>query len=467
VDATDIVLLTYNRLDYLVATVEALRARTPEPFRLTVVDNASESPVRNWLANHRDLFHQVIFQEHNEHIAGFQRGIDATTSDPFVLAEPDLIVPDLEPSWLARLHDLMDRHPEFGLIGVGLDTANRPSVLGPEAIDADSLVDGEIVDANLGIWFQMIRRDALRVPYVKDNAACIAIREAGFRVGWTPKIRAFHLGWDDHRLHPVHLASKNSQPVPYFPSPYPKYVEVALIGRPPALEELARAAPVVAELRRAGVPLEAVLELAWGDPILGPALEEVTTLHPPPARLRLDDGAAGAVVLVAPPRSLAVDAVAEAARVATTMVVAVVSLPTFGGRPAADVAPPGWSGREISAVGSLPLELARRGDELPALMGHLRYTTLEDRERWLELFAAGSIPPEGEERLFVFTADGAAGEGPERLTLPDDLVRWEPPPRPAPVPPPPSLRWKVRHAVATRAPAPVVGALRRVVRRPH
>jgi hypothetical protein len=466
VDATDIVLLTYNRLDYLVATVEALRARTPEPFRLTVVDNASESPVRNWLVEHRDLFHQVIFQEHNEHIAGFQRGIDATTSDPFVLAEPDLIVPDLEPSWLARLHDLMDRHPEFGLIGLGLDTANRPSVLGPEAIDAEALVDGEIVDANLGIWFQMIRRDALRVPYIKDNATCIAIREAGFRVGWTAKVRAFHLGWDDHRLHPVHLASKNALPAPYFPSPYPNYVERALIPRPPALEELARAAPVVAALRRSGVAWEAVLELAWADPILGPALEEVTTLHPPPGHLPLEDGAAGAVVLVAPPRELVADAVAEAARVATTTVVAVVSLPTFGGLPAADVAPPGWSGYEVSAIGALPLELARRGDELPALMGHLRYTTLEDRAKWLDLFAAASIPPEGEERLFVFTADAAA-EGPERVTLPPDLVRWEPPPRPEPTPPPPSWRWRARHAVATRAPAPVVGALRRVVRRPR
>ena len=64
-DAIDIVLLTYNRLEYLVATVEALRERTPEPFRLTIVDNASESSVRNWLAEHRHFFHQVIFQAQN------------------------------------------------------------------------------------------------------------------------------------------------------------------------------------------------------------------------------------------------------------------------------------------------------------------------------------------------------------------------------------------------------------------
>jgi Glycosyl transferase family 2 len=465
VDATDIVLLTHDRLEYLVATVEALRERTPEPFRLTIVDNASGSPVRNWLVENRALFHQVIFQEENEHVAGFQRGIDATASDPFVLADPDLIVPDLKPSWLARLRDLMDRHPEFGLIGMGLDPANRPPVLPPETYDTSALVDGEVVEGNVGTWFQTIRRGALRVPYVKDSSACIAIREAGFRVGWTPKIRAYHLGWDDHLVHPMHLASKNELPFPSeLPFPYPHYREVELIARPPTLEELARAAPVVAELRRAGVASEAVLELAWGAPILGPALDPVKTLHPPPARLPLDGRTAGAVVLVAPPADLAASAVAEAARVATSLVVAVASLSTFAGRAAADVAPPGWHGREAATVGRLPLELARRGDELPALAGHLRYTTLEHREDWLALFAAASIPPEGEERLFVFTAEGATAP-PERLTLPEELVRWEPPPRPVPAPEPPSWRWKLRHRIATRAPAPLVRALRRARRR--
>ena len=35
----DIVLLTFNRLDYLIATVDNLEARTTQPYRLTIVDN--------------------------------------------------------------------------------------------------------------------------------------------------------------------------------------------------------------------------------------------------------------------------------------------------------------------------------------------------------------------------------------------------------------------------------------------
>lgn len=458
-DPVDIVLLSYNRLDYLVRTVDALFDRTPEPFRLTVVDNASASEVRNWLSANRDRFHRLILQPVNEHIAGFQRGIEATTSDPFVLTEPDLIVPDLQPSWLERLRALMERHPDFGLIGVGLDTANRPSVLGPETFDETAVVDGEIVEGNLGIWFQMIRRDALRVPYVKDSAACMAIRDAGFRVGWTPGIRAFHLGWDDHRLHPAHLVSKNE-----LPSPYPYYREVELVGRPPALEELARAAPVVAELRQASVPDEAVLELAWDAPVVGPVLDAATTLHPPPASLPFAGGAAGAVVLVAPPPELATSALAEAARVSRALVVVVGPLRTFGGRAAAELAPEGWSGREVPGVGEVPLELARRGDELPLMTTFRRYTTLEHRESWLSLFAAAAIPPERDERLFVFAAERPVA-GPDRMIVAEGLARWTPPPRPIPTPQPPSWRWRVRHALATRVPAPLLRALRAGSRR--
>jgi hypothetical protein len=442
VEPIDIVLLAYNRLEYLVATVEALRERTPEPFRLTIVDNASESRVRNWLAENRELFHQVIFQADNEHIAGFQRGIDATSSDPFVLAEPDLIVPALEPSWLVRLHDLMERHPDFGLVALGLDPVNRPSVLGPEAIDEDAVVGGEIVEGSVGIWFQMIRRDALRVPYTKDSVACMAIREAGYRVGWAPGIRALHLGWDDYRLHPAHLAAKNEML-----SPYPYYREVDLIARPPSLEELAVAAPVAAALAEAGVSPESVLELAWATPVVAAVLDAATAVHPPPAKLPLPDGAAGAVVLTEPPASSAENALAEAFRLARTAVVVVAPLPSFCGRPAAELAPAGWTGTERPSTGEILRQLARCGDALEAMRTSARFTTLEHRDEWLAFFAAGSFGLAAEERLFVFERVGAADDhgGVEGAA---QLERWTAPPRgPEPARHDGTLRAKVRRHV--------------------
>jgi hypothetical protein len=449
----DIVMLTYNRLDYLVTTITTLRERTPEPFRLTVVDNASNSDVRNWLAENRDLFHQVILHAENEHIAGFQRGIDATTSDPFLLAEPDLVVPELIPSWLAQLRGVLARHPDFGLLGLGLDTENRPSVLGPERIAENAVEGGEIVEENVGIWFQMIRRDALRIRYEKDSAVCAAVREAGYRVGWTPRIRALHLGWDDHSKHPAHLASKNE-----LPSPYPHYKEVDLVARPPALAEIARAAPIVAEIRSAGVANEAVLELAWTDPVIAPASAGATTIPSPELPIPLADHAAGAVVIVEPPLELAELVLAETERLATSLIVVVAPLRTFGGRSARELAPSGWTGRERPGTGSIVLELASRGDELGMMQTHLRYTTLEHRDAWLAFFAAGSIPPETERRLFVFTPVEPA-EPPATVAGSGTVQSWVPPPRPV-VGPEDSLRWRIRHGVATRTPA----RLRRFVR---
>ena len=445
-EPVDIVMVTHNRLDYLERTLEALLERTPEPIRLTLVDNASEPDVRTWIAERRDLFEHVVLLPRNEHQPAFQRGIELTSSDPFLVTDPDLVVPELEPSWLARLLDLLERHPDFGLVGLGLDPANRPPVLPPETLEP--LVDGELVEAPVGTWFQAIRRDALRVPYTKDSHACRAVRDAGYRVGWTPGIRAFHLGWDDHLHYPTHLAAKHADPVTYT-----NYREVGLIARPPGLSELAQAAPVVAETRASGVPDASVLELAWGEPVVGAALEEVVAVASPPLPLPLEDFAAGAVVLVDPPPG----AIAEAVRLASSLVLVVSDLEAVGGAAADELAPAGWNGVERPGIGLLPLELARAGERLESLQGHRRYSTLEDRERWLRFFAAGAFGG-GPRRLFVLRREGGSAT-PERVRGVEHLGRW----RPSQLEPPRG-RPRLRHEIAARLPEPVRRVLRRLRR---
>ena len=283
-DAVDIVIVSHERADYLVATVDALYKRTPEPFRLTIVDNASGPAVRNWLAENRERFARVLALATNEHVAAFQHGIDATTSDPFVLADPDLLVPDLEPSWLTRLRDLLDRHPDYGLIGMGL---------------VGHTGGGELVEGNVGTWFQMIRRDPLQEPYVKDSLACQAVRDRGYRAGWAPQLLAEHLGHGDPIRYPAHVAEKNAVVSRLVErdelSPYPFYHrELEAIPRPPSLLELAVAAPVVAAIRRAEIPFASVLELSWTEPAVAAVYDEAVAVQtPPPGRVPLQDGAAG------------------------------------------------------------------------------------------------------------------------------------------------------------------------------
>jgi hypothetical protein len=423
VEPIDIILLSHNRLEYLRQTVDALFERTPEPFRLTIVDNASGPEVRNWLASNRRRFERVIALPANEHVPAFQRGIDATTSDPYVVSDPDVEVPELRPSWLARLRSLLERHPDYGLVGVGIVGREAP----PGA---------DVVDENTGTWFQMIRRDALREPYVKDSSACNAVRAAGYRVGWTPAILAYHLGHGDAERYPGHIAAKNDLVAGWVArgefSPYIFYHrELERIPRAPTLTELARAAPVIAEIRESGVPPASVLELAWTAPAVAAAWPEAMALQRPPAtHVPLANGAAGAVAVVEPPPDLVDDALAEAFRVSGKLVVLVCDIASVGGRLPDELAAPGWAATERPGVDEIALELARLGDELPALAAAERFTTLEHRDEWIELFAAGAFGHRGT-RLFVFTRTGAASI-PERVQHAADLQRWRPEPRAAP-----------------------------------
>ena len=425
--ATDIIILSHNRLEHLIATIEALETRTPEPIRITVVDNASGPESRNWLAANRHRFERLILRSENEHVAAFQHGIDATTSDPYIVTDPDIVVPDLEPSWLTRMHALMDRHPDFGLIGVGLDQCNRPPVLDPEVIDPASLVDGEIVEAGVGTVMQMIRRDALVTPYRTDWQTCTDVRRAGWRVGWAPEIRAVHLGWDDYKTHPAHLASKHLF--------YGIYREMDLIGRVPTLSELALAAPAVAVVRDAGVAEPAVLELTWSAPTIAAAVpQSVCVEAPPPDALPFADGAAAAVVLTDPPPRQGAAAVAEAMRVATGLVIAVAPLDAFDARTAAELAPDGWIGSEAPGPGDIPLSLAAAVDADKSLADRLGPAALQDRERWLALFAQGAFGS-GHRRLWIWRREHPAPP-PERVVFDPAVVQpWEPVAAAMPAPP--------------------------------
>ena len=406
----DIVVLSHDRLEHLVATVDALHARTPDPFRLTLVDNASDPDVRNWIVDNRRRFHQVILRPTNEHVGAFQHGIEATTSDPFIVTDPDLIVPELHPSWLARLSSAMAAHPDFGLIGL--------SIVSSDEADGRTLEHARheperISEGNVGTCFQMIRRDALREPYVKDSAACNAVREAGYRVGWLVDVTAVHVGAEDWRNFPAHLAAKNDVVTELVRenqlSPYPFYYAASeLSGRPPTFEELADAAPVIAMTRAAGVPDSSVLELTWRTaPTLAAAVAGPLAVAASRGlvELRLGDRAVGAVVLVEPARGAVDAALAEAFRVAASLVVLVAPLEAVQGRATDELVPPGWTGVERYAASDLELEFARAADRLP-LTGAQRFAALEHREQWLAFFQHGAFA-EADRRLFVFTRDEA------------------------------------------------------------
>jgi hypothetical protein len=212
---------------------------------------------------------------------------------------------------------------------------------------------------------------------------------------------------------------------------------VNLIERAPTLAELALAGPLVAETRRLGVPDAAVLELTWGEPAIAASVPAAVAV-PQPERgpLPFDDGAAGAVVLIDPPAERADELLREAHRIATHAVLVVGRLESLGSRTAGELAPAGWTGYEAHGPGDIALELAAAATADPAMQAKLGPRTIDDRERWLAMFAAGAFGV-GTRRLWIWTPLTAPAACP-------DAVRWDParvqPWRPVAVPPEPPHR---------------------------
>jgi Glycosyl transferase family 2 len=416
-EPTDIVILIHNRLDHLVRTVDALEARTTAPFRITIVDNASGPEVRNWLHENRARFHQLKLLDENLYPGSsgpaLQIGIDATTSDPVVVTDPDLVVPDLTPCWLTQMLGILDRHPDFGILGIGLDQSNLPPVQEPEKLAPDEIIDGEIVERPVGSVFTFVRRAALH-SYYDDWRACESVARAGYRFGWALNVRALHLGWDDYKLHPGHLARKRRYGG--------EYREADMIDHAPSLRELAVAGPLIAETRRAGIADAAVLELAWTEtPAVTASVPGTVAVHrPATTMLPFADGAAGAVLLLDPPRKQAVELLDEAFRIARGAVIALAPLKTFDGRTAGELSPPGWHGREQTGPGDVPLRLAEAVDG-----ADLELTTLDDRERWLDLFS-GAAFGSSERRLWVWEPI-EPGPLPDKVLVdPTRVTLWKP-----------------------------------------
>ena len=394
-EPVDIILLSYNRVEYLEAMVAALEQRTRWPYRLTVVDNASAPPTRTWLRSNSGRFERIIWNRRNEHLAGLQHGIAATAGELFVLSDADLVVapPTSDGCWLTRLHALAERHPDFGLIGVRLDSI---SVARNAHLEKAPLVDGELLETPTGVWLNLIRRDALRIPYLGDGITCHALRRAGYRVGVAAHVYATHLGDGDPQRHPDYLARK--QAASGWRTTYPNYRELAGSAMPPTLLALALAAPVLAALSRDGIAAADARELCGPHRLIGAVRDAI---GPAGGSVAASD----TLVLVdrSPDGSLLSRALATSSGRVIALAAVVVGQP-----------PEDWKlSREEPGPTPVLLRLAARASR-PRWRARLLYSTVEHRDQWLAVFRAGCFGDSQQLRLYVFerVAPGGASELP-------------------------------------------------------
>lgn len=398
-EPVDIILLSYNRLEFLVAMVEALEARTLWPYQLTVVDNASGPQTRQWLRENSGRFRQIVWNGRNEHLAGLQLGIAATASELFVVSDADLVVsePTAAGCWLTRLVALAERHPDFGLLGVRLDSISEAR---NAHLEHAPLIDGELLETDPGVWLNLIARSALKISYMGDGITCHALRRSGYRVGIAADIYATHLGDADPQRHPDYLARK--QAASGWRTTYPAYPELRSAGRAPTLSELAKAAPVLAALERHGIAALDTIELCAPYAVLAAVQPEIEAYawdeETPGAR---------AVAILDPPPSAA-QTVARAFALAGEWVIVLASV-------VVPKAPSEWTlADEQPGTNATLFRLAALASR-PRWRNRLLYSTTEHRDGWLAVFRAGCFGDDVPLRVYVFCREAPPSQAASRV----------------------------------------------------
>lgn len=114
-DLTSIVIVAHNQLELTKACIASIRASTPEPHELIVVDNGSTDGTRAYLEREKKRGLRVIRNGLNlGYAAGNNQGIRIARGDRLVLLNNDTVVTC---GWLGRLIAAGESDSKIGLVG--------------------------------------------------------------------------------------------------------------------------------------------------------------------------------------------------------------------------------------------------------------------------------------------------------------------------------------------------------------
>jgi GT2 family glycosyltransferase len=129
---TSIVILARNQLEHTRRCVASIERHTPEPHELILVDNGSTDGTREYLeglVGAREHVRVVANAANRGFAAGNNQALALARGRRIVLLNNDTIVTE---GWLSALLDVLEAHPEAGLVGAVTNRASGPQVL-PDA----------------------------------------------------------------------------------------------------------------------------------------------------------------------------------------------------------------------------------------------------------------------------------------------------------------------------------------------
>ena len=197
-----IVMVTYNRMQFTSDAIKYLEERTKTPYRLIVVDNCSTDGTQDMLYKLKQdkLIHHLILLEENYGIHMAKNyGLALVRSEPYYIdTDNDLLCAKLEPDWISKLVDLMDRYPKFGAI------ACRPQVLVGRGGNEFDVPDEVVKFNHIGAHLRIMRTEIVQKVggweknwtanrNHEDTFISTALQNVGYQVGYAKDVRCWHV----------------------------------------------------------------------------------------------------------------------------------------------------------------------------------------------------------------------------------------------------------------------------------
>ena len=195
IEPIDILLITFQRIEMTIETIDGLLERTKSPFNLYVVDNGSTDGTIDYLIS--KLEEKVItglsFLNRKVTISdSYNLGFEFIESELFVMMQNDVIVPDLDPDWLSQLKEIFLSDPNYGGVACRIQHVPKINPLAGSLVPATGALSAycrmqRLSDIKkVGGLGKAIRDDATFVKRIRG--------QLGKKCLWTNKLWCNHLG---------------------------------------------------------------------------------------------------------------------------------------------------------------------------------------------------------------------------------------------------------------------------------
>jgi glycosyltransferase involved in cell wall biosynthesis len=194
---------TYNRPDYFKRAYTELLKRTHSPYRLHLINDGGH--LTPWTLD-TILANSSTFVNRKENlgiVANLLLARNLTRSEIIVIMDDDVLVPDLNPDWLARGLAALEIHPEIGMLSLNdaaCDINDRRHVIKK---DGEITYCGRASGAPVFLRRQILLDcpDELIVGQRSPvKQICVFTNSLGYRSGYLNSVYCWHFGVKSARL---------------------------------------------------------------------------------------------------------------------------------------------------------------------------------------------------------------------------------------------------------------------------